>query len=1167
MKNFNNQPAMIMNDGRHLMSGKIRKAAFAILLTCIALVAIPVAAQEITGTIVGIVRDSNGAVVAGATVTIRNTDKNIVARTVTANQEGSYTAPFLLAGHYSVTVEANGFKKWIKTDIELNVNDRTAIDATLEPGAVSEQVQVTASAVQIETQTATASGLVSSVEVRELPLNNRNFIQLVTLLPGVSSTMTDQAYIGTTNPFGQTNTLGFSINGGRTSANAFTIDGADDVDRGSNLTLLNYPSVDAIAEFKVLRNHYSAEYGRDAAGQVNVITKSGTSGFHGDAYEFFRNDKLNANNFFNNLAGRFTTDTSHTAPDVIVAAGDPRAGQPRVPRPLLRYNNFGYTIGGPVYIPGVYNKNKDKTFFFFSEEFHRVITYATFNTIVPSLAERNGVFSAPICVAVNAAGTACSQSATQITNINPAAAAYLKDIYSTIPLPNSGTNSLISNVRNVFNHRQELVRVDHNFSPKITLAVRYLHDSIPTIEPGGLFTNLQVGGIATTSTNSPGYSWVARSVQTIRPTLVNEVGYAFSYGAIVSVPTGLDLTTNSPDVPAAVKLPFAVTLDRLPSISPGYAGVTGFGPYNDFNRNHNVYDNLTWLHGRHTLKFGTSVNFYQKTENAAGNNVGSFAFASSPRPAGSAATTTMQQWANFLMGNVSTFTQADHDLTPDMREKQFEFYAQDDFRWKPNLTINFGLRYSLFRQPIDNKGELTNFDPALYDPAKAVKIDPTNGNIIPGTGDPLDGIIIAGKNSPFGDKVAPESYKDFAPVFGFAWDPFKNGKTAIRGGYGISYDVTLVGILEQNIFGNPPFVNNITISNTVLNNAASVLPTISAGTKAIHATTVDSAMPYVQQWSFDIQRELQKDFLIDIGYYGAKGTHLPGIVDLDEVPPGAAVAAGIIAPGQQVNSSALTARLNAVRPYKGFNAINTIENWFNSNYNSMQVSAEKRFKGESLIRLSYTWSRSLTDNQTDRSTAVQDLYARALDYGPTQQDRRHILTVAYVYELPFFRDEKGFAGKALGGWQLSGITSVASGSPLTVTSSGVDPAALGFLGNSAAGGRPDWIGAAASGVPLTSGLTWFFPSEFALVPAGVTRPGDSPRGVITGPGYQKWDMTLGKRFKIRESVSLQFRAEAFNVFNHTNFLGVGTSFGTSTFGQLTSTRDPRIIQFGLKFVY
>src|SRR5690349_8203387 len=343
---------------RQPMSPIVRKAVSLILLLGLFVMAIPAHAQDITGTITGIVRDPNGAAVAGATVTVKDLTKDVVARTLTTNEEGAYVAPLLQAGRYSVTVEAAGFKKYTQTDIQVNVNDRLTVDVALEAGAITEEVHVEAGATQVELQTATAGSLVSNIEVRELPLNNRNFVQLVTLLPGVSSTMTDQAYIGTTNPFGQTNTISISINGGRTSQNAWTIDGADNVDRGSNLTLLNYPSVDAIAEFKVLRNHYSAEYGRSASGHVNVITKSGGSDFHGNFYEFFRNDKLNANNYFNNLTGRFTSDPTAKAPDVIVQAGDPRDGRPRTPRPILRYNNFGYTIGGPVSLFG-YNKDRN----------------------------------------------------------------------------------------------------------------------------------------------------------------------------------------------------------------------------------------------------------------------------------------------------------------------------------------------------------------------------------------------------------------------------------------------------------------------------------------------------------------------------------------------------------------------------------------------------------------------------------------------------------------------------------------------------------------------------------------------------------------------------------------------------------------------------------------
>ena len=1143
------------------MLAKIKKAISIIALLGLALGAIPVAAQDITGSIVGIVKDSNGAVVAGATATIKNADTNTVARTVNTNEEGLYSVPYLPAGRYEVTVEASGFKKFVKTDIELNVNARIAVDATLEPGAVSEQVIISAGAVQIETQTATAAGLVSGVEIRELPINNRNFVQLTTLMPGVSSNLSDQQYIGTTNPSGQTNTVNISINGARSSQNNWTVDGADNVDRGSNLTLLNYPSVDAIAEFKVLRNHYSAEYGRNAAGHVNVITKSGTSAFRGSAYEFFRNDKLNANTFLNNANGRFTTDPTAKAPDVIVPAGDPRAGTQRLNRPLLRYNNFGYTFGGPVYIPGGYNENKTKTFFFWSQEFRRVITYSNFNATVPTAAQRAGVFATPVCVQLNAAGTACTQTSTQITNINPAAAAYLKDVYANVPLPQVG-NTLVSNVRNIFNHRQELLRVDHNFNEKVTLAVRYLHDKIPTEEPGGLFTGNLLPGVATTKTDSPGYSWVFRSVQTLSPTMTNEAGYSFSYGAIISDPIGLNSAEASPNVVAAIKLPFTPTLARIPSITPGFSGVSGFGPYDDFNRNHHVYDNVTKIWGRHTVKFGASFHHYQKTENAAGNNVGSFAFGSTGTPTGTS--TTVQQWANFLLGNVSTFTQVSEDLFPDVRAKTWEFYVQDDFRFKSNLTINMGLRYSMFRQPYDVSGRLTNFDPNSYDPAKAVQINPATGNVIPGTGDPLNGIIVADVNSPFGNKVAREDLSDFAPVIGFAWDPWKDGKTSVRGGYGLSYDTVLYGIVEQNIFANPPFVNSISISATKLDDPGAAVPTISAAPKNIRGTPYDYDTPYVQQWSFDVQREVVRNFIIDVGYFGSKGTHLLGFVDLNLVPPGEAIAAGIQVAGQPVVPGAQTNRLNAIRPFKGYISINAPQTWFNSIYHSLQVASENRWRNGSTFRLAYTWSKALTDNQTDRSTAPQNFYNRALDYGPAQFDRRQIMTASYVYPIPFFKNQKGITGQAFGGWQLSGIVSLASGLPLTVTTANLDPAGLGFLGPSASGPRPDVIRDPTANFGPRTPARWFDTTAFIEVPIGQNRTGSSPRGVLYGPGYQRFDVTIAKSFKLRENVSLQLRGEMYNVLNHTNPSGVQTLKTSTQFGQVTSFRDPRTASLGLK---
>jgi hypothetical protein len=435
-------------------------------------------AQDITGTIVGLVKDSGGAAVAGATVTIRDIDKNVVVRTVTTNDEGVYSAPLLLAGRYSLSVEASGFKKFVRNNIEVNVNDRLTVDASLEVGRVEEEVVIETSPLQVELQTATQGGLVSGREIRELPLNNRNYLQLLTLQPGVSSGSSDQLYIGTTNPSGQANTVQFAINGGRSSQNSFTIDGADNIDRGSNLTLLNFPSVDAIAEFKVLRNHYSAEYGRNAGGQVNVVTRSGGKEFHGGAYEFFRNDILNAGTFFDNRNAPLGRD------------GDGKAR-----RPPLRYNNFGYTIGGPALIPG---PAKDKLFFFFSEEFRRVITSANLISTVPTAGERQGIFSVPVCVA--GTGMTCAQvlpagtPITSVSPINPTAAAYLQDIYSNVPLPNAGANTLSAAARSVFNFRQELVRLDYNFSENLNFAFRFINDSIPTQEPGGLFTNNLVPG-------------------------------------------------------------------------------------------------------------------------------------------------------------------------------------------------------------------------------------------------------------------------------------------------------------------------------------------------------------------------------------------------------------------------------------------------------------------------------------------------------------------------------------------------------------------------------------------------------------------------------------------------------------------------------------------------
>ena len=1087
-------------------------------------------AQEITGNIRGAITDPTGASVPNATITVTNTGQNAVIRTLTTGAGGEYSALLLPVGRYSVKAAAAGFALMAVSNIDLNVNDHLTVNLQMKVGDVSSEVSVEANGLQVDTESPAAAGLINGTQVRELSLNNRNYEQLVALMPGVSTGVSDQIYVGVSNPSGQSNQINFSINGNRPTQNNWTIDGADNVDRGANLTLLNYPSIDSIEEFKVLRGEYSPEFGRSSGGEINVVTRSGNSTFHGSAYEFFRNNDLNANNFFNNRNG--------------------------IARPPLRYNDFGYTLGGPIFIPGVYNKDKNKSFFFFSEEFRRVITYSTFSSgEVPTAAERQGTFATPVCLNAD-----CSSTGTQVVNINPVAQAYLKDIFSKLPTP--GPDGALNFVgRNVYNARQESLRVDHYFSQRFTVMGRYLRDSIPTVEPGGLFTGSALPGVATTKTNAPGHNYVLRAVMTFTPTLINEVGYAFSYGAVVSSPIGLGGTAASPDIKPV--LPFASQLGRVPNLAFNDGeGVGGFGPYRDFNRNHNIFDTLSKVLGQHTMKFGFSFNRYQKDENDGGGaafNTGQYSFNDSD-PNGNG--TFQQEFANFLTGNVAQFFQTNIDPRAVVQQHQFEMYAQDAWKARPNLTVSYGVRYSLFNQATDAHGRLSSFDPSLYQAGNAPQID-THGNLVPGTQTPiLNGISINGSTSPYGHSIAATPKLNFAPRLGIAWDPFGKGKTSIRTGYGIFYDSPAADSVENNIFTNPPFVQNISISNTVLDNPGSVAPDVNLSPSALFATAAHWKQPYTQQWSFDVQHQLSSTWLLDVGYYGSKGTHLIGVVDINEPFPGSYVAAGLVAPGKFITPGT-TQRLNRIRPYQGFEAINQFTPTFTSNYNSLQLQTQKRLSGSSLLVFNYTWSHALTNAQNDFRTP-QNTYNYHAEYGPAQFDRRHIVTANYIYELPFFKHQPGFAGHVLGGWEVSGITTINSGLPLTVTGGkSVDPGGVGIFSSSFAGRRPDEVGNPYDGAPHTI-MQWFNKTAFANVPAGQYRVGDSPRGAVRGPGLFRWDMSLFKNTKLYERLDAQFRAEAFNMPNHTNLDGVSTSLSSRLFARVVSARDARVFQFGLK---
>jgi len=1132
-------------------------------------------AQNVLGSISGTVTDASGAAISGATVTLLNSDRNEVVRKVTTNGSGYYTATTLPLGGYQITVSSSGFGDQVFRGIVLHVNDSLTMNATLKPGAVQEVV-VTADTQSINTENATQAGLINGTQVRELVLSSRNYEQLVGLQPGVAYSGADQIYIGNSSPNGATNVVNFSVNGSRTSGNAWTVDGADNVDRGSNATLLTYPSVDAIAEFKTLRGTYEAEFGRSASGQINVITKSGTNNFHGSAYEFVRNDIFNANDVLNKLTTTPTGATKQTTS-----------------RGPLRYNDFGYTIGGPVWLPKIYDGRKHGTYFFFSQELRRVITYKPLTLAgVPTLAERAGNFTVPVCTAANtiqASGACTNAGTTTVAITSPLAQAYLKDIYANVGQPDTKGNLVSAPQRNLFNGNQQIARIDQQLGQKLNVFFRFINDSIPTQEPGGLFQGSGYPGVNTTNTNAPGRIYLGHATYVITPTFLIDGGYAYSYGALLSDPVGLAANANSPDIKPT--LPFTSTLPRVPALTfvSATAGtsITTYGPYRDYNHNHNIFANVTKTLGNHTLKFGVTYNHYNKTENNAGANAGSFTFTNGNLPKGSTAQPYQQAWANFLTGFVSTFTQASYDVTPSVTANQIEGYAQDDWKITPRLTLNLGVRYSHFGQPTDANHQLTTFDPSLYNASSAPTIDqkglicvagaPCTGTT-PNGGVTLqqaitNGVSINGQNSPYGSKIAENDNLNFAPRLGFALDVFGDGKTSLRGGYGIAYDSSLFGIYEQNIFQNPPFVNTPTISNTSFDNPAAIAANANYSAQVIRATSPKFHTPYNQQWSLGVQQQMPGGVLGELSYVGSSQVHLIGLVDINQAPVGAWAAAN---PGTALTAGNV-ALLNGVRPFKGYSAINSVQPIFMGNYNSLQASARKQWKHNTLVAANYTWSHALTNANADRTGAPQISSNPSAEYGPSAADRRHMFNFNAVYDLPFFYEQHGLVGHLLGGWEVSGLGYFNTGLPLSPTTSGLDPAGVGVVSaSSVSSGRPDRVGdpnRGTPGNPIHNRLHWFNINAFSAVPAGQIRGGNAQRNVVQGPGWWRVDSGLFKNLNITESMHLQFRGEAFNLFNHTNpdTISTGSLISASGFnsaaGNITGYRDKRILQLGAKFIF
>jgi Carboxypeptidase regulatory-like domain/TonB-dependent Receptor Plug Domain len=1122
-------------------SYKLLTATFALTVLCSALL---VSAQVLTATLAGSVTDASGALIVNAVVTISQNGVNGVPRVVHTDARGNYTATNLAAGNYRITFTSDGFKTYTAQSVILNVAQTRSLDVKLEAGSLSETITVQQNSVSLDTTTSEQAGTISGTQVRELELNNRNFEELVTLQPGVVSGLPDE--VG----FGLNNVTTVSVNGARSTANNWTIDGASINDSGSNNVILNVPSIDAIQEFTLERSTYDAGYGRSGGGQVLAATKSGTSEFHGDVYEFGRNTLFNANSYFGNQAG--------------------------IPRGVEHYNNYGFTLGGPLYIPKVYNTGKNKTFFFWSEEWRKVSSPSTVSLPAATTDQLNGIVSGQVngapegCVTYDASSDKSTISSTCYSKNSKV---YLTNIFDKFP-NNSGGN-YVATYTSLNNFRQDLVRLDEDINPNLHFFARAMEDTIPQSFSQGLFVSSNYPGLADTLVEQPGKNVVGNLTWTISPRMVNEVEFAYTQGE-----TKADFVSgalaNSSTVAGALtnNTAYLDPYGRIPAISFTSGTIAGYNPgdapYHDHTLDRTLFDNYSLTLGQHTVRAGASLSFMLQTENAS-QGYASFNFGT---------------WQDFLLGNASTYTQPSRDIYPDLHYYNAEAYVQDDWRLSKRLTLNLGLRYSYFPSPTDVSNTLNNFDPSLYNPTKAPEIDPGSGDFAAGQGVTpstyVNGIIFPTGTactqaksiaqgvtcSPYGARVNAGTNRNFGPRIGFAFAPAATNRIAVRGGYGIFYDRTLNGIWEQNAFTDPPLVQTATFNNTQFDNPIAGTVGSSLGPNGIHSTGDPTfKVPSYMAYNLSVQGEVMESTKVELAYVGSLGRNLIGELDINQ-PTIAA---------RQANP---TANVNAVRPYAGYSYFQEIIPAFSSNYNSLQLSLNHRNNRGLTLGVAYTWSKNLTNQSTDRGTASTNTYSPGLDYGPSSLNQPQVFVANYVYELPFYKGDHGFAGHLLGGWQVSGITQFESGTSLTATQAN-DPFAC-ITPSSAAGGcvagtypgglgiadpnnhiapRPDQV------VPvrlMKKQAEWFSTNSFA--PA-VGHFGSERNGSFLGPGLQNWDLGVMKQINFERRFMFQLRGEFFNAFNHANFNQVDSGINDPSYGQLTGTHLPRNIQLAGKLYF